>query len=85
MTGRKKFDVFLSHSSIDKPWVSHLKDALQDRGLRVWLDRDEIRQGKNIQASLAGDDKYGRVTRCWELLNYAERLMAVTRKTDIQS
>ncbi len=45
MARGKKFDVFLSHNSIDKPWVSRLKDALQARGLRVWLDRDEIRPG----------------------------------------
>ncbi|HEY0322331.1 MAG TPA: TIR domain-containing protein [Pyrinomonadaceae bacterium] len=42
---RKKFDVFLSHNSIDKSWVSHLKNALQARGVKVWLDKDEIRPG----------------------------------------
>ena len=39
------FDVFLSHNSVDKPWVIDLKDALEARGLRVWLDQDEIRPG----------------------------------------
>ena len=39
------FDVFLSHSSVDKPWVIQLKDALQRYGVTVWLDRDEIRPG----------------------------------------
>jgi hypothetical protein len=45
MTNRKKRDVFLSYSSVDQTWVSRLKDALQARGLKVWLDRDEIRPG----------------------------------------
>ena len=39
------FDVFLSHNSIDKPWVVQLKDDLTRYGLRVWLDKDEIRPG----------------------------------------
>jgi hypothetical protein len=37
--------VFLSHNSIDKPWVIQLKDALTRYGLKVWLDKDEIRPG----------------------------------------
>lgn len=45
MSSEKPFDVFLSHSSVDKSWVVKLKNALQTRGLRVWLDRDEIRPG----------------------------------------
>ena len=41
----KEFDVFLSHHSGDKPWVIALKSALAERGVKVWLDRDEIRPG----------------------------------------
>ncbi len=41
----KRFDLFLSHHSVDKPWVLRLKSALDERGLTVWLDRDEIRPG----------------------------------------
>lgn len=41
----REFDVFLSHSSVDKPWVIKLKDALVRYGLSVWLDKDEIRPG----------------------------------------
>lgn len=40
-----EFDVFLSHSSVDKPWVIKLKDDLQRYGVSVWLDKDEIRPG----------------------------------------
>jgi len=45
MTPKKKFDVFLSHNSKDKPWVIDLKNALKSRGIKVWLDKDEIRPG----------------------------------------
>jgi hypothetical protein len=47
-----KFDVFLSHNSVDKPWVIKLKDDLQRYGLSVWLDRDEIRPGDLFAAAL---------------------------------
>ncbi len=40
-----QFDVFLSHSSVDKPWVIRLKDDLLRYGVSVWLDKDEIRPG----------------------------------------
>jgi hypothetical protein len=40
-----QFDVFLSHSSADKSWVTKLKDDLLRYGVSVWLDKDEIRPG----------------------------------------
>jgi hypothetical protein len=40
-----KYDVFLSHSSVDKPWVIQLKRDLARYGLKAWLDQDEIRPG----------------------------------------
>jgi hypothetical protein len=39
------YDVCLSHSSVDKPWVIQLKDDLHRYGVAVWLDKDEIRPG----------------------------------------
>jgi hypothetical protein len=45
MPPRKKFDVFLSHNSRDKPWVIRLKSSLETLGIKVWLDKDEIRPG----------------------------------------
>jgi hypothetical protein len=41
----EEFDIFLSHHSSDKPWVIALKAALTARGVKVWLDQDEIRPG----------------------------------------
>ena len=46
------FDVFLSHNSVDKPWVIQLKDDLTRYGLSVWLDKDEIRPGNLFAEAL---------------------------------
>ena len=45
MPDSKFFDVFLSHNSKDKPWVIRLKNALEANGIKVWLDKDQIRPG----------------------------------------
>ncbi|HBL27214.1 MAG TPA: hypothetical protein DD490_10300 [Acidobacteria bacterium] len=46
------FDVFLSHSSQDKPAVEEIARHLRGRGLRVWLDKDELRPGLPWQEGL---------------------------------
>ncbi|HET9209350.1 MAG TPA: tetratricopeptide repeat protein [Thermoanaerobaculia bacterium] len=40
------FDVFLSHNSKDKPEVRQIAEALEDRGIRVWLDERELIPGR---------------------------------------
>ena len=40
-----QFDIFLSYKSEDFSWVKRLKESLQVRVVRVWLDKDEIRPG----------------------------------------
>jgi TIR domain len=45
MPSEARFDVFLSYNSVDRPWVTQLKAALQAKGLGVWLDDDQIRPG----------------------------------------
>lgn len=47
-----KFDVFLSHNSRDKPVVEEIATQLRERGLRVWLDKDELRPGFPWQEGL---------------------------------
>ncbi len=46
------FDAFISHSRVDGEWVRRLKGALEDKGVKVWLDRDEIRPGDLFVTSL---------------------------------
>jgi hypothetical protein len=40
-----EFDVYLCHNWDDKPAVRELADKLRERGLRPWLDEDELRPG----------------------------------------
>lgn len=47
-----KFDVFLSYKSQDHNWVERLKESLQLRGIRVWLDKDQIRPGDKFVRAL---------------------------------
>jgi tetratricopeptide (TPR) repeat protein len=46
------FDVFLSHNSKDKPAVRRIAEALEGRGIRVWLDEEELRPGRPWQEGL---------------------------------
>ena len=49
-------DAFISHSSKNRVVASRLEQALEDKGLRVWLDDSEIRLGvllgKELQDSI---------------------------------
>jgi hypothetical protein len=41
----KPFDIFLSAKSDDSTWVEQLRRDLEERGVRVWLDKNELRPG----------------------------------------
>ena len=43
----QSFDVFLSHNSLDKPIVWKLAQALRGRGLRVWVDEEQLVPGRS--------------------------------------
>src|SRR6186713_555302 len=47
-----KFDVFLSHSSKDKPEVQRLAARLKKDGIRVWFDEEQIKLGDSIPLKL---------------------------------
>jgi len=40
-----EFDALLSYGPTDADWAIKLKAALEERGLNIWLDRDQIRPG----------------------------------------
>lgn len=40
-----KYDIFLSYKSDDSAWTERLRDDLRKRGVKVWLDKHEIRPG----------------------------------------
>jgi len=46
--GAFEWDVFLSHSSVDKPRVARLAERLTQAGFRVWFDRPNIESGEDI-------------------------------------
>ncbi len=45
----QQFDVFLAHSSKDKPLIRRIYCKLADLGLRPWLDEEEIAPGTKFQ------------------------------------
>ena len=47
-----KFDVFLSHNSKDKPVVEQIAHKLEDKGLKVWLDKWNLIPGEAWQEDL---------------------------------
>jgi hypothetical protein len=49
---RYRYDVFLSHSSADKPVVRELAERLKGVGLRVWFDSWQIRPGDHISTAI---------------------------------
>ena len=52
MSEQFKYDVFISHSSQDKPAVRELAERLRQDGLRVWFDEWEIKPGDAILLKL---------------------------------
>lgn len=48
----KPFDIFLSYRSTESAEAENLRDALRVRGVRVWLDQDEIRPGDRFAEAL---------------------------------
>jgi hypothetical protein len=49
----RAWDVFISHASEDKPAVTiPLAAALERAGLRVWLDRQEVRIGDSLREKI---------------------------------
>lgn len=47
-----KWDVFLSHSAVDKPRVARLAKRLEDAGFNVWFDRPSIESGEDIVTAI---------------------------------
>ena len=48
-----QYDVFISHSSRDKDEVARpLAQALEDRGLQVWLDEEQLQIGDSIRRGI---------------------------------
>jgi glycosyltransferase involved in cell wall biosynthesis len=55
------YDVFLSHSSLDKDIVRQLAERLRKDGLRVWFDEWVLKAGDNILAKMEDGLEHSRV------------------------
>ncbi|XZN96459.1 MAG: TIR domain-containing protein [Microcoleus sp.] len=49
MINKPEFDVFLAHNSQDKPQVKAIASELKRRGLKVWIDEEQILPGRPFQ------------------------------------
>ena len=77
-----EFDVFLSHSSQDKPLVHDLAERLKADGLRVWFDQWQIRPGDSIPHKIEEGLERGRVAclgKLPEFLDLCARMSGVGR------
>lgn len=52
MQSAQFYDVFLSHSRRNKPWVRSIVAFLRNQGLSVFFDEDSIKPGENIVTAL---------------------------------
>ncbi len=43
------FDLFLAHNSLDKPQVEAVAQELKQRGIKYWLDQEQIPPGRWFQ------------------------------------
>lgn len=50
---RSEYKLFLSHGSIDKPKVREIADAIENIGLRVWIDEIDILPSQSIVEEIA--------------------------------
>lgn len=48
----EEFDVFLCHNADDKPMIRWVAERLRERGIRPWLDEDELPPGRSWQEEL---------------------------------
>lgn len=55
------YDVFLSHSTKDKPTVRAVAERLRTDGLRVWFDEWELKPGDSIPSKIEEGLKHTRV------------------------
>ena len=56
-----QYDVFISHSSKDKPTVRALAERLRADNLRVWLDDWELKPGDSIPAKIEEGLEHSRI------------------------
>jgi hypothetical protein len=56
-TRAEEFDVFLCHNNVDKPEVKAVAEMLRQRGIRTWLDEENLIPGRVWQRALEAQIK----------------------------
>lgn len=64
-----KYDIFISHSSKDKPIVRELGDRLITEGFSVWFDEWEIQVGEQIPQKISEGVETSRYVGIWLSVN----------------
>jgi hypothetical protein len=85
------FDVFLAHHSADKPFVREINTNLKQRGLKTWIDEEQISPGRSFQqeiqqaiprvktaAIILGKDGIGRWQN-WEIQAFFSQLVKANK------
>jgi hypothetical protein len=52
MAEKRKYDIFLSYATHDKPWVNEFSAALRHAGITDWFDAHELRPGERWQEAI---------------------------------
>jgi hypothetical protein len=52
LKSQREFDVFISHSTADKPYVEPLVRALEAAGISVWLDKKAMEWGDSLRSEI---------------------------------
>ena len=52
MVENPMFDIFLAHNTADKPKVRAIAEQLKRRGLKPWLDEEQIAPGRSFQEEI---------------------------------
>src|SRR5262245_9159171 len=46
------YDIFISYSSLDRPWAKKLEKDLQERGVKVFFDQTRLTKGERWEPQL---------------------------------
>lgn len=52
MAEKRKYDVFLSYATQDRPWVSEFSAALRHAGVSDWFDAHQLKPGERWQEAI---------------------------------
>lgn len=73
MTEKRDYDIFLSYSSKDKPWVSEFVATLKGAGVKAWFDASDLAPGERWQEKIQ------------EALRDSEILVVVLSQNSVES